>query len=348
MSQENDFTARFDAALARRLGSRIVLKELLRRSGIDKNTLQRARAPGGRPTVQTLEAVASALASTGDTSFLAEVFGLEVGPAEATAIDQGWWVIDDGTIHPAPAGHNEFARRYLGLQPFSRVDALTFVQRNLGWVAIAKVGGAVRLEWSSSIAPSAAWRTRRWLETNHRTPTDVTCIIDGQELQLSRAAVTVKLRRERVDDDATPKYHIWASEPIDSSHMTNERLIDLLASWRADSNGALMEHIAKLGLLPRAVTFALHVGEVLTTHVGSEIRTVDQRLAGKEISDIADKQYVEMLRADLASVAQRPGWEFRQVSRGAGLTYRRLAIWDGATAVTLPHDIHVPEEFKVQ
>ncbi len=70
-----------------------------------------------------------------DPALIAEIYGDLGLHAEAAASGRCVWFTHRGT-HNAPAGHADFARRFLGLPLTVPGDAATYAMRNCGWVSV--------------------------------------------------------------------------------------------------------------------------------------------------------------------------------------------------------------------
>ncbi len=236
------------------------------------------------------------------------------------------WVLDDGSVHAVKDGDFAAAARMLaGLGAGG--DAVDYVCRGFGWIAIAPASGedpaAVRLDRGN--VDITACRTVAGLLA--RAPDAVQFLVhDGIDSARSesRAGVVRLLERRIAAQRRTPFGWIDEEIPLDEASGDLREIID------SGACGHVAAHADRILATDRASLFAITQDEALCLHIGRGYRVPTERDVGMRVLDrMRHPHYASLVDRHIvrASKLGRPtltrvGADFG----GRRILYERLAL----------------------
>lgn len=348
----NEPRDRIASALRRRLypNSAVHLKQLADAVGRSGEAVRQWAAGEASIKASDLYEVARFL---NDPTLIAEIFG-EVGLADdAAALARHGrrcvWFTHRGA-HDAPAGHAEFARRFLALPATVSGDAATYALRNCGWAAvemhqdrravlayddrgiIPSVAGLAR-DWLLARAPIIACVHRRvlvghrWIEAGQRDA-EVSAAAVWRAAEIARSPHRVPWRVERLALDAVPEF------------------VPLMRAY-GEAPARFVEAAAAMGELPKCSLLRVSDGgTVESLSIGSAVDLPRRELVGGNILARPDSAYAAVLHHQMLDATDGPSVHWLRGSiLGAPRSYIRAAFYAGPeTGLIVTRSIVRPSE----
>lgn len=344
-----DVRERIADALRRRLypNSGVHLKQLAHAVGRSGEAVRQWAAGEASIKAEDLYEVARFL---DDPALIAEVFG-ELGlSVEADGVPQRGqrcvWFTHKGT-HEAPAGHADFARRFLGLPLTVSGDASVYAMRNCGWAAVelrqdrravlayddrgilpGPAAGA--RDWLLARAPIIeAVRRRvlvgqRWIEAGEKDA-ELSAAAVWRAAEIARSPHRVPWRVERLALDAVPEF------------------MPLLRAYN-EAPARIVEAAAAMGELPKCSLLRVSGGAVESLSIGSAVDLPRGELVGGNILARADSAYAAVLHQHMTDATDGPSIHWLRGSiLGTPRSYIRAAFYAGPeTGLVLTRSIVRP------
>ncbi len=337
-----DFESRFREALRRRLypHAPLHLKQIARALGRSENTVARWWRGETRIMADDLYRLAEFILGRGDQKFLQEIF-LDLLPSDAPSDDlarsvltlvrgalassnrEGGigrdshrWVVADGEIVDAPAGHADFVRGILRLSGTAG-DLPAYAMRTLGWIAVTERSDGVLVirHDARRIAPLAAERICEWLEDRgeHIGHVRRSIQMEGHWIEAyHHGAHAAAAAIAKVAFIAHIPRRPWLVRPLPLDSVADPRLRALLQVHRQEPE-QLVRAAATMGAFTTSSLFGVRGEEVVLHYVGTDLGFDPRAVEGLNVLSRPDTEYALMLQARILRT-QREGAAYHELS----------------------------------
>jgi hypothetical protein len=234
------------------------------------------------------------------------------------------WCLDDGTSIPVVDDFAATARRVAGMPPGDRGDAVAFVCRGYGWVALGEQDGYGLLRFDRRHVDARA--CYKAIELLDRLPYDRVRLVVGDEAPVLESTADAKriLERRIRASRGTPADWIDTEIPVGEADARLRAVLD--SRFREDP----LSHLVGMLREGESSLFAVKSGEAFCYHIGSKFNAPTQSEIGMRVLDRTNHiQYSAMIDRHIvkASSDGRPTVSRVGVDFGFRRTlYERLAL----------------------
>lgn len=276
-------------------------------------------------------------------AFADYVFGTAAAPA---VHPQHFWATDRAIVQ-APAGHDEYFRRLLGIPATMEGDFALVAMRNHGWVAVTRTGDQVEIKHSARMMKAGAGRIASdWL---HQNAADISTIRRTVEVERDwieathRSAAAAIEAIEGATAIAAAPARPWTVERLSETGTLPTDVRTLLHAHAESPATSVFELAANTGIMDRCTV--MRVGdEVVAQHLGSKLYRLERRTE-EPVGNMADAGFAATIRRQMFEIVhdgQPVVHRLTGMLNGSPVDYLRPAIpqpiGGGAWHVlTLPH-----------